>query len=461
MASPNTGGYDQEFLDPPAKLKDFECPLCLLVTREPNQTSCCGQDFCQSCINRILTDRKPCSFCQEVNFSVFLDKKQRRKVLVLKVQCSMKECGCEWTGELGELASHTDPQNGNCQFVDVTCPNDCGESHQRRHQDSHLSDTCPKRPFTCEYCGFESTHEEVWNSHYPKCTKFPLPCPNECEVGSVERGSISEHLSRCPLQLVECEYAHAGCCERIQQKDLAMHMEQNVQKHLLWAFTASQKQIVALEKEMKKQTEVNDKQIREVKQQVDEVRTERDRQIESVKQQFDEVRKEKNKQLEEKDRQIDTLERRLTILERHAILPPPVEFTVSDYSWYKGTGTSLRADCPLFYTHLRGAKVQVRTVFNYSATVCVELWRLPGEFDDLIEWPVKCIVTVHLLNQLRDQDHISGSRTIVLARPTKRSYARHPDPLDVECNIIEDRSRREVQYLKDDCIRFRVGVELK
>ncbi len=144
MASPSTGGYDQEFLDPPAKLKEFECPLCLLVIREPTLTSCCGQHFCQSCINRIITDRKPCPLCKQLRFGTFLDKKQKRKVLELKVNCSMKLRGCSWTGELGELDSHTDTGAGDCQFVDVTCPNKCGENLQRHLMGSHLSDTCLK-----------------------------------------------------------------------------------------------------------------------------------------------------------------------------------------------------------------------------------------------------------------------------------------------------------------------------
>ncbi len=341
MASPNTGGYDQEFLEPAAKLKEFECPLCLLVTREPNLTGCCGQHFCQSCINRILTDRKPCPLCKEVNLSAFLHKKQRRKVLELKVRCSMKQRGCGWIGELGELASHTDPRNGNCQLVDVTCPNNCGESHQKRHLKGHLSNTCPKR---------------------------------------LER--------------------------------------------------------------------------------------EKDRQIEAVKQQVeakvDEVRREKNKQLEEKDRQIDMLERRLAILERRTSLL--VEFTVSKgylSKYRQNMETYTTVDGPLFYTHPRGAKLQAHTFFcSDFGIIGVQLCQVPGEFDDEIKLPVKCTVTVHLLNQLRDQDHISGSETFTLTRPTKRTYTGEPDPLEVDYNTIEDSSKREVQYLKDDCIRCRVSVVL-
>ena len=54
----------------------------------------------------------------------------------------MNERDCDWTGELGEFDSHVHLQNGKCLYVDVTCPNSCGESHQRHHIDSHLSDMC-------------------------------------------------------------------------------------------------------------------------------------------------------------------------------------------------------------------------------------------------------------------------------------------------------------------------------
>ena len=146
MASSNAGGYEHEFLVSTAKLKEFECPLCLFVTREPHLTDCCGQHFCQACINRIVTDRKPCPFCKADSFIVILDKKQKRRVLELIVECTMKERGCDWSGELGKLDTHVGTRNVSCQFVDVNCPNNCGESHQRRHLANHLSNLCPNDP---------------------------------------------------------------------------------------------------------------------------------------------------------------------------------------------------------------------------------------------------------------------------------------------------------------------------
>ena len=57
---------------------------------------------------------------------------------------------------------------------------------------------CPKRPFACKYCEFKARYEQVCNDHYSKCTKYPVPCPNKCEIGTVERGNLQKHMSECP-----------------------------------------------------------------------------------------------------------------------------------------------------------------------------------------------------------------------------------------------------------------------
>ena len=152
VASGDVGGFECSFI---GDVEDFECPLCLHVTRDPNLTSCCGQHFCQSCISRIITDRKPCPFCKESRFTVFLDKKQKRRVLDLKVKCSECSRGCSWTGPLGDLDNHG---SKDCEFKDISCPNDCGMEVQRRRLADHLAKRCPKRSFECEYCGHKDTY---------------------------------------------------------------------------------------------------------------------------------------------------------------------------------------------------------------------------------------------------------------------------------------------------------------
>ena len=74
----------------------------------------------------------------------------------LKVYCSKKSAGCEWTGELGELERHLKlgSVEGKCRFVDVQCPLESGKNI---HLEYHKATKCDKRPFTCKHCDYEAT----------------------------------------------------------------------------------------------------------------------------------------------------------------------------------------------------------------------------------------------------------------------------------------------------------------
>ena len=387
MAGSIAGGYECEFVDP---VKDFECPLCLQVTRDPNLTSCCGQHFCQVCINRILAEQRPCPFCKETNFTVFLDKKQNRKVFELKVQCTMKKEGCSWTGELGGLRRHLN----DCQYVTVTCTKGCGVSFQRRCLPAHIAKSCPKRDFPCEYCGFKSTYEEVRNKHWPECAKYPLPCPNKCEIGKVQRGCLEQHLKECPLQQVECEFCYAGCEEKIQRKDLTKHMEKNLQKHLSLLSTFIAK----------------------------------------------------------KDKQINCLQSRVQNLENVTLLPP-MKFTLYRYSQYDGKFWN----GPTFSTYPMGYKVQISVWFSKIYNhIEVGLQSVKGEFDDDLQWPLHCTLSLQLLDW-HGECHLEGSKELKVTR-SDLTYI-HPG---VVISYDEIRNPRNgAQYLKEDCLHFRVDVKPK
>ena len=120
------GGYDCEFVERPKEL-ETDCPICLQVLRDPFQTSCCGNSFCQSCINRVKDDEKACPTCNKVGFGVFPDKRLRKSLYAFQVRCTHQKSGCEWIGELGELDRHLNlnPELGKklvgCAFATVVC----------------------------------------------------------------------------------------------------------------------------------------------------------------------------------------------------------------------------------------------------------------------------------------------------------------------------------------------------
>ena len=391
MAGSKVGGYECEFVDP---VKEFECPLCLHVTRDPNLTSCCGQHFCQVCINQIQTNYQPCPLCKNTKFTVMLDKKQIRKVLELKVYCTMKEQGCSWTGELGGLNRHLE----DCQYVTISCTKGCGVTLQRHCMAVHIAESCPKRDFTCKYCGFKSTYEEVCNKHWRKCAKYPLPCPNKCGTAKVQRGSLEQHLNKCPLQQVECEFCHAGCKDKIQRKDLKEHIETNLQKHLslLSIFIAK------------------------------------------------------------KDKQINHLQSRVQNLENVTLLPP-MKFTLYRYSQYDGKWWL----SPTFFTYPMGHKVQISVWFSKRFKhVRVELQSVKGEFDDHLQWPLHCTLSLQLLDW-HGEHHLERSEELKITRNPGNVSLTDEDNAIVISYIDIQNPRNGAQYLKEDCLHFRVDLKPK
>ena len=100
------GGYDCEFVEPPTKAFQTECPICSLILRDPYLTNCCGTSFCRTCSERLDVKHKPCPTCREDNFEVFPNKGLKRSLNQLHVLCTHSKDGCEWRGELGELDRH-------------------------------------------------------------------------------------------------------------------------------------------------------------------------------------------------------------------------------------------------------------------------------------------------------------------------------------------------------------------
>ena len=214
-------GYDCEFVERPPKVVQCECPVCLLILREPHQFTCCGYSFCATCVKRVQEDKKPCPTCNKADFNVYSNKGLKRTLNEYRVYSCQRGEGCDWVGKLGELDRHLNLQPPpekllvGCQFSEVDCTY-CVQPFQRRYVQAHQSDDCPKRPYECQHCSkyaatFKATYEEVTQNHWPVCPFFPLSCPNNCEL-VLQHQEVEHHVSRdCPLTLVQCEFQMVSC----------------------------------------------------------------------------------------------------------------------------------------------------------------------------------------------------------------------------------------------------------
>ena len=345
MASPvkttkQRGGFDCEFTINPPEALQVDCPVCLLVLREPYQISCCGYAFCRTCIEQVQLQKTACPTCNAAKFSVFEDKRLKRSLYSYHVHCSHEKEGCRWTGELGELDKHLNEnsklgeQLSGCGLTEVECIY-CTRPFQRQCVDIHQTVECPQRPFTCHYCSdYESTHEDVVTNHWPKCSFYPgLSCPNRCGA-NLDHECIEHHISKhCPLTIVRCNfYDYAGCEVELPRKDMPAHIAENLVAHTT--------QLVAC--------------MQEKLQQKNEQIAEKDEQITALKLELtgkeSEIAQLKAKQEEGRSS--------LRLLQSHVGNIIPIELSMTEFKKHKRDGGKWYSEP--FYTHPKGYKMCLR-----------------------------------------------------------------------------------------------------
>ena len=223
------------FADPVPK--DFFCRMCRELMTGPSTTNCCGHYFCYECISRIKDVGRACPKCRRGSFTVQQDYQLKNKIESLKVYCPMspRRDGCKWVGPMGGLEAHLNlgQMEGKCKSVQVMCPLGCGMNVLRGDLGIHTNNSCNQRQFECIYCGFQDSYEKITLEHYRECLEHPVGCPNHCHMPGIKRHQLEDHLSlECPLRVIPCEFRHSGCDERFIHKDLAIHLKEDMPKHL-------------------------------------------------------------------------------------------------------------------------------------------------------------------------------------------------------------------------------------
>ena len=223
-----------DFVDPPSK--EYICPICLDVIQEPYLTTCCGNHFCQTCIQEVEKTKNPrCPLCNETPFKSFINKHFLRQLNQLKVYCSNKAKGCEWIGEYGKVGEHlsmSTKEKGDCQYVLIKCPaSSCSKEIFRGKFKDHVDNRCDYRKFLCKHCGLQSTYLKITSGHYDLCVNFPVFCPNSCSKVQYARSKLKDHLAMCPEQEVACPFSEMGCKEKFKRRLLQRHIESSVLEH--------------------------------------------------------------------------------------------------------------------------------------------------------------------------------------------------------------------------------------
>ena len=90
----------------------------------------------------------------------------------------------------------------------------------------------------------------------------------------------------------------------------------------------------------------------------------------------------------------------------------------------------------------------------FAVHVCLML----GEFDNELKLPIKGHVTIQMLNQLKDSEHLKRSKQVSWQYPCKRDPAPIPVILDVPVTNLYAGSNPDVKYFVNGSLRFCVKM---
>ena len=426
---------DYDFVEQPSQ--DFFCPVTLELLLEPQLTSCCGHHLSLEASSRLQGEGKACPLCNETGWSMMLDKFHRRRVHELRVRCPHSGSGCDWVGEVNSVERHA-----GC---------------------------CPKRAWECQYCGLKCTYGEGEGEHWPTCSKFPEPCPNGCEVGSVERCNVEQHHSVCSLEPVCCEMREFGCSAVVPRKDLATHMRESELQHL----TGMAVLTLRLTRQLQQDLAEKDKKIAQLQQEMAEQKQEmkeemtEQRQLQTkMEKEITNQKQEMKKELTELRGQIQQIHTTTQHIEVHTtgLYGPCMGrtlrkiFTFDQYSQHKWSDKEFHSDP--FYSHQQGYKF-IFLIHYYSSQhndIGTWLYLPTGEYDDQLPWPVNVTVHLELLNQAGDHHHVERTKTWKWGKDGRDKYERIDDSL-MKYSALE--RSYGVQYMMNNCLKFRLHLTVQ
>ena len=337
--------------------------------------------------------------------------KYQRELDGLKVCCSNKEKGCDWTGTLDKLDVHLEPEQDQCQYVDTMCPLNCEQTVQKIKVEQHVKENCINRPYVCKYCGFKAIYNEVVEMHWPECEYVPLQCPNRCGV-TCEREVIEDHMKMCRLEEVECEFNGVGCTDRFVRELEDEHVKEMSHGHLVMTAAA----LVRVNEELQKKIQTQEKKLlhqdKTFKYLLEEKLQEqkqiilKDKKTVTKSLHDQELKlKDLEEKLQEKEKQLQKQAEQASRLERW-ILKRTFKMENFDEEKNKGKGTIWKS--PAMYTHVCGYEFCIEIWPNgfYGENVIVRLYVLPGEYDEELNWPAKVKLTLELVSKNKGENVI-------------------------------------------------------
>ena len=140
-----SGGYEYTFVSTvPSRLV---CRSCNLPCRNAYLSSCCGSNFCKTCVDNVKRSKslsgRVCPYCGNKMFNTFHNKQADREISSLQVFCTN---WCEWQGAVSDIEMHKTScslEMVHCDYHGIGCDEKISRQnlneHNKTNMENHLT----------------------------------------------------------------------------------------------------------------------------------------------------------------------------------------------------------------------------------------------------------------------------------------------------------------------------------
>ena len=307
--------------------------------------------------------------------------------------------------------------------------------------------------------------DEGEEKHFPNCANQRIPCPNDCGVPYLSAFDMHQHLQVCLMQVVPCKFAETGCSIRMRRRDLEKHLQEGMQQHMMALTLSSYEAIKTLHLRFNQEGQPLGKNMEPF------------------------VDKDAVLKLKEKDEEIRRLQQELcsakeclvrqsaamtqvALKEVHEEVQDVLKFSYSsfvkfslpNYTKCKSISQDGNWISPSFHYPSDGYNMELSidtNGFDEGAGTHLSAYinPIPGSYDAGLRWPVICKLYLVLLNQRGDFGHY-GKSAVCEWDMHCQDY-RTISYTYIPFQKLEFDSVRNTQYLMDDCLRFKLYLDVR
>ena len=380
-------------------------------------------------------------------------------MLDLVVKCEKAREGCEWEGEIRSLDQH----KSTCLHVPVPCPRECDVgSVLRGDLQSHLRDYCSQRDYECPHCLQMGRYRERVTSHLQDCPMVLTECPNEGCEEMVPHSLVQAHLDEdCPFTALYCRYSEAGCEIELPRRELKEH-ENDLKFHLqvvMKLMKYSHDKIAVLQNQLiaaNAALQSDIKKLATATTYLQSVNTSLQSDVKKLTADNSSLQKE----LTTANVSLQSDIAKITAALQNTSKDNLLTFKVTDYRKKRDEHATFCS--PSFYTSSGGYKMKILVDINGDEDGYISVYTklVRGDYDDKLKWPFIGEVNITLLNQLEDAGHYK--RTITIPREANFCVGNNwGNPSFLHRLHLRYNEKHYTQYLKDDTLYFRVSVWTK